>query len=93
MMYIPRAANGKDDRQLDSTGQMHEYTFCSTHVYSKHPPRFTLVWTDYPAAPNAEVTLVNDLDLEVFTDDGNQLHYGKNTMVSFDSFNNVLYLA
>jgi len=36
--------------------------------------KITLAWDDYPAAPNATVTLVNDLDLRVY-DAGNNRYY------------------
>ena len=45
------------------TGQNTSYSF--TVADSSVPLRFTLVWSDYPAAVESSVTLVNDLDLEL----------------------------
>jgi subtilisin family serine protease len=52
------------------TGTAAEY---SLGVQAGAPLRFTLVWTDYPAAAGAGKALVNDLDLEVITPGGTQL--------------------
>jgi subtilase family serine protease len=40
------------------------------------PLKVTLVWTDYPGAPYADVELVNDLDLEVVSPDGSTTYLG-----------------
>ncbi|MCD6518365.1 MAG: hypothetical protein J7M05_00370, partial [Anaerolineae bacterium] len=50
------------------TGQVLTFTYESN--LSPRPAKFTLVWTDYPAAVEAGVQLVNDLDLEVIAPDG-----------------------
>lgn len=42
----------------------------SYNVQSGNPLKVTLVWTDYPANPAAEKSLVNDLDLVVTGPDG-----------------------
>ena len=76
-LYIPRADNGMDDPELN-TGEMHEYIFCVSHVYSRYPPRFTLVWTDYPASESASEStsrLVNNLDLEIASGPNNDINY------------------
>ena len=52
-----------DETLALNTGQQMVYTY--TGGISLQPARFTLVWTDYPAALEAAVQLVNDLDLEV----------------------------
>jgi hypothetical protein len=49
------------------TGDVAGYSFASA---GGGAARFTLVWTDYPAAVEAGVQLVNDLDLEVVTPGG-----------------------
>jgi len=56
-----------------STGQYVEYTYNVNS--SSEPLRVTLVWTDYPAAINANPTLVNDLHLTV-TDPSNNVYKG-----------------
>jgi hypothetical protein len=57
-----------DENYALQTGQEMVYTYTATA--SVQAARFTLVWTDYPAAVNAAVALVNDLDLEVTAPDG-----------------------
>jgi hypothetical protein len=53
------------------TGEAVTFTF---PVYPVDVPfRATLVWSDYPALPNAAVALVNDLDLEVVMPGGETL--------------------
>ncbi len=46
-----------------STGQYDEFTI--TVNDQSEPLKITLVWTDYPAAAGATVTLINNLDLQV----------------------------
>lgn len=53
-----------------ATGEQKKYRY---QVAGGQPLRVTLVWTDYPASPSAAKTLVNDLDLEVITPDGQVL--------------------
>ncbi len=55
-----------DDKAL-SAGESYQ---TSVQVGSSQRLRVTLVWTDYPAAAEAGVTLVNDLDLKVTGPDG-----------------------
>ncbi len=43
-----------------------------------NPLRITLVWTDYPGSPAADISLVNDLDLEVTAPDGTTVYKGNN---------------
>jgi len=50
------------------TGEVARYKYSARQ--SSGPVKMTLVWTDYPAAVEAAVQLVNDLDLEVTTPDG-----------------------
>lgn len=56
-----------EDRALQ-TGQ--EYALTCRASAAAQPARFTLVWTDYPAALEAAAQLVNDLDLEVTAPNG-----------------------
>lgn len=51
-----------------ATGQFHEYRLLLT---DRRPLRVALCWTDTAAAPAAEVAIVNDLDLELVSPDGN----------------------
>jgi len=43
-----------------------------------NPLRITLVWTDYPGSPAADIALVNNLDLEVTAPDGTTVYKGNN---------------
>ena len=52
------------------TGQVVTFTYAAS--VATEPARFTLVWTDYPAALEAARQLVNDLDLEVVAPDGSR---------------------
>jgi uncharacterized protein (TIGR03437 family) len=52
-----------------TTGQTHTYQI--TNVTSVEPLRITLVWSDPKASINAQVALVNNLDLEVVDPQGN----------------------
>lgn len=47
-----------------------QYTIDSFQVQSQIPLRICMVWTDTAAAPNANPTLVNDLNLELIAPDG-----------------------
>ncbi len=58
----------KDDTIGVGTGQFKEDTFS---INSSIPLKICLVWTDTAAAPNANPTLVNDLNLEVYDPNGN----------------------
>jgi len=51
-----------------ATGQYHEYHI---EVLNRKPVRIVLAWTDTAAAPEAEIALVNDLNLEVISPDMN----------------------
>jgi len=62
------------------------YTVCNQS--SSEELRFTLVWTDPPAATGASVTLVNNLDLEVTAPDGTTVYY-PNRGTGPDNRNNV----
>ncbi|UCG43769.1 MAG: S8 family serine peptidase, partial [candidate division WOR-3 bacterium] len=71
----------KDDTSGVSTGQYKEAVF---YVDSAMPLRVALAWTDTAAAPNANPTLVNDLNLEVTSPGGtyfrgNQYTSGQST--------------
>lgn len=55
----------EDHALATGDGQTFQYT-----VAPGAPFKATLVWTDYPAAPAADKTLVNDLDLTVTGPDG-----------------------
>jgi subtilisin family serine protease len=57
-----------DERRGVATGEYQEYEF----LYGRRDPmRVTLAWTDTAAAPNADIALVNDLNLELVSPDGN----------------------
>jgi subtilisin family serine protease len=68
-----------------ATGDMATYSYT---VKNGQPLKVTLAWTDYPASPSAEKTLVNDLDLVVKGPDGEILG---NQMIAkgADHVNNV----
>ncbi len=51
-----------------STGRMHEYR---VRIEERAPLRIVLAWTDTAAAPEVEITLINDLNLEITSPDGN----------------------
>lgn len=57
-----------DEQVALRTGQQAVYHYQGGE--SNRPVRFTLVWTDYPAATEAGKQLVNDLDMEVIAPDG-----------------------
>lgn len=57
-----------DEQEALRTGQQAVYYYQGGKA--NRPVRFTLVWTDYPAAVEAGKQLVNDLDLEVIAPDG-----------------------
>jgi hypothetical protein len=56
-----------------STGQTLSYSYNVTDTTV--PVKVTLVWSDYPGAPEASKELVNDLDLTVTGPDG-RIYYG-----------------
>ncbi len=60
-----------DDTVGLSTGQVQEYEF---DVTERKPLRVVLAWTDTAAAPEAEIALVNDLNLELISPDQNAYH-------------------
>jgi serine protease AprX len=62
-----------DETMSLQTGEETVYTFALREASA--PSRFTLVWTDYPAAVEAAAQLVNDLDLQVTAPNG-QTYYG-----------------
>ncbi|MBN2488428.1 MAG: PGF-pre-PGF domain-containing protein, partial [Methanosarcinaceae archaeon] len=77
----PRTMSYHDNITL-TTSESWNYSY---YVYnSSEPLRITLVWTDYPAAALAAVTLVNNLDLTVTGPGGT--YYGNGAT---DSINNV----
>lgn len=65
-------------------GQTYKYT-----VKKGQPLKVTLVWTDFPANPAAEKTLVNDLDLSVKGPDGAELLGNHMLARGADRTNNV----
>lgn len=82
-----------DDQVGLATGSLHEYRF---QVSSRRPLTLVLCWTDTAAAPEIDVAIVNDLDLEVVSPDGNyyrgnQLIEGQSRTnpVTWDTRNNV----
>ena len=54
-----------------SNGQARNYT---AHVINSSELKVTLVWDDYPGAPEAAKELVNDLDLVVIAPNGSQIY-------------------
>jgi subtilisin family serine protease len=72
-----------------ATGDAASYSYT---VKEGKPFKVTLAWTDYPANPSAEKTLVNDLDLTVLGPDGEVLG---NHMIAkgADRLNNVENVA
>lgn len=66
-LLIPNTA----DRVI-STGEAHSYCF---NVRAGKPFRATLVWSDAPSSPAAQINLVNDLDLIVISPT-KKLYYG-----------------
>lgn len=64
----PRVMQFEDAAQKLSTGGTKTYTINVTDT--SVPLKVTLVWSDYPAAPNAGRTLVNDLDLTLTSPSG-----------------------
>ncbi|MEO0021411.1 MAG: S8 family serine peptidase [candidate division WOR-3 bacterium] len=64
----------KDDTSGLATGEYKEEQFL---VNSAIPLRVALVWTDTAAAPNANPTLVNNLDLELVSPTGVSYHGNK----------------
>jgi len=76
-----------------ATGEYREY---AVRVSSRIPLRACLAWTDTAAMPNAERTLVNDLDLMVFSPsgqyyNGNRYFLGQSSPnpLDFDSLNSL----
>lgn len=66
----PRMLKFFDSASLH-TGQDHVYNFSVT---ASSQLRVTLTWTDYPSAPQADKTLVNNLDLQVTGPDSTVYH-------------------
>jgi hypothetical protein len=66
-LYVPNTV----DRSL-ATGEADSYCF---NVRSSKPFRVTLVWSDAPSSPAAQINLVNDLDLLVIAPN-QKLYYG-----------------
>lgn len=58
-----------------STGNVHEFCFTSKDFF-----KTTITWMDYPASPAAKISLVNNLDLQVITDD-NTIYYGNGVII------------
>ncbi|HEY3367600.1 MAG TPA: S8 family serine peptidase [Symbiobacteriaceae bacterium] len=68
------------------TGEAQTYSYA---VKSGQPFKVTLVWTDYPATPAADKTLVNDLDLTVKGPDGKEILGNAMLGNAVDHTNNV----
>ncbi|HWI51932.1 MAG TPA: S8 family serine peptidase [Symbiobacteriaceae bacterium] len=68
------------------TGEAQSYTYA---VKAGKPLKITLAWSDYPANPSAEKTLVNDLDLVVKGPDGKEILGNNMIAVGADRTNNV----
>jgi subtilisin family serine protease len=68
------------------TGEAQSYSYT---VKAGQPLKVTLAWSDYPANPSAQKTLVNDIDLVVKGPDGKEI-LGNNMLASgADRTNNV----
>jgi hypothetical protein len=75
-----------DDASGLATGDFRDYTF---NVSADIPLRACLAWTDTAAMPDADTTLVNDLDLEVYSPSGqyflgNQYDGGQSSLSPHD---------
>jgi serine protease AprX len=68
------------------TGEAQTYSY---EVKTGQPLKVTLAWTDYPANPAAEKTLVNDLDLIVKGPDGKEVMGNHMLGADVDRTNNV----
>jgi len=74
MVNLPRVIDApvnfmlEDQTSVLETGQAEEYEI--QHQYSNEPLKISLVWTDAPAAEGADPALVNNLNLEVETPNG-----------------------
>ncbi|NPV14776.1 S8 family serine peptidase [candidate division WOR-3 bacterium] len=72
IMHLPDdslALTFVDDSFGLETGQFDEYEIV---LDRREPLSITLAWTDTAALPNAEIALVNDLNLEAISPDGNR---------------------
>jgi len=74
------------------TGEAQTYSYT---IKNGQPLKVTLAWTDYPASPSAEKTLVNDLDLLVKGPDGETLgnHMLAKTADRINNVENVIIAA
>lgn len=61
--------------------QTGESTLYSISPTGSGPLKISLVWTDYPASPGVDPTLVNDLTLKV-TDPDDNIYWGNNGLLS-----------
>ncbi|HWI64824.1 MAG TPA: S8 family serine peptidase [Symbiobacteriaceae bacterium] len=68
------------------TGEAQSYTYA---VKAGQPLKITLAWSDYPANPSAEKTLVNDLDLVIKGPDGKEILGNHMLGAGVDRTNNV----
>ncbi|MBI2135843.1 hypothetical protein HYU06_02115, partial [Candidatus Woesearchaeota archaeon] len=86
----PRMIRFSDNATRFSTGGNWTNTYKNTNTNIQL--KFTLVWTDYPAALSAATQLVNDLNLLVTIPNGS-IYYGNNFVApynsSLDTVNNV----
>jgi len=76
-----------------SVSQNQKLTYTVSCTRTDTPLKITLVWSDYPAAAQNAVTLVNDLDLKVTAPNGSVTYYGNDFTApynsDFDRTNNV----
>jgi len=74
IMHFDDDSNGLaflDDSVGDSTGEDRTFQF---DLSGRAPLHVVLAWTDTAAAPQAAIAIVNDLDLELTSPDGNRYH-------------------
>ncbi|HYF92255.1 MAG TPA: S8 family serine peptidase [Symbiobacteriaceae bacterium] len=68
------------------TGEAQSYSYTAK---AGKPLKITLAWSDYPASPSAQKTLVNDLDLVVKGPDGKEITGNHMLGAAADRTNNV----
>jgi hypothetical protein len=69
-LFAASAARVYVDEEVALTEIDEEFTITVTAADPTAPLKVSVVWTDAPGAPGADPALVNDLDLEVSSEDG-----------------------
>ncbi|HYF80149.1 MAG TPA: Ig-like domain-containing protein [Symbiobacteriaceae bacterium] len=88
---IDNSLNGRpfkfvNEEKALKTGEAQSYSYT---VKAGEPLKVTLAWSDYPANPSAQKTLVNDLDLVVKGPDGKEILGNAMLGAGADRLNNV----